>query len=187
MTLAERLYSVEDLLNMEEGDAYELDDGVLKELPVGAESEEVAYELLRQLGNFVQGKRLGRVIPSSVGLQIFPDRPRRLPRPDGGFIKAGRLPGNKFPKGFLTTAPDMVMESISPNELAGYTMQKIQEYLSAGVKLVWVLFPESRSAIVYRLDGTASVIPANGALDGEDVIPGFICVLAEIMPQTETA
>ena len=42
MTLAERLYSVEDLLNMEEGDAYELDDGVLKELPVGFESEEVA-------------------------------------------------------------------------------------------------------------------------------------------------
>ena len=185
MTLAERLYSVEDLLSMEEGDAYELDDGVLKELPLGAESEEVAYELLRQLGNFIQGKGLGRVIPSSVGLQIFPDRPQRLPRPDGGFIRAGRLPGDRFPKGFLKVSPDMVMESISPNELAGYTMQKIQEYLSVGVKLVWVLYPESRSAIVYRADGTASVIPPEGALDGEDVIPGFRCELAAIMPPAE--
>ena len=73
----------------------------------------------------------------------------------------------------------------SPNELAGYTMQKIQEYLSAGVRLVWVLFPESRSATVFRADGTASVIPADGALDGEDVIPGFRCELATIMPPAE--
>ncbi len=185
MTLAERLYSVEDLLHMEEGDAYELDDGVLKELPVGAESEQVAYELLRRLGNFLEGTGLGMAISQNIGLQIFPDRPQRLPRPDGSFIRAGRLPGNRLPKGFLTIAPDMVMESISPNELAGYTMQKIQEYLSVGVQLVWVLFPESRSATVYRADGTASVIPPEGALDGEDVIPGFRCELAAIMPPVE--
>ena len=185
MTLAERLYSVEDLLNMDEGDAYELDDGVLVELPGDFASAAIALELLFRLGNFLEGKQCGWVIPISVGLDIFPDRRRRLPRPDGGFIRAGRLPGNRFPKGFLTIAPDMVMESISPNELAGYTMQKIQEYLSVGVKLVWVLFPESRSATVYRADGTASVIPPDGALDGEDVIPGFRCELVTIMPPAE--
>ncbi|MEO6397978.1 MAG: Uma2 family endonuclease [Tepidiformaceae bacterium] len=185
MTLANRLYSVEDLLSMEEGDAFELDDGVLRQLPLGAESAEVAYELLRQLGNFIEGKGLGRVIPANVGLQIFANRPQRLPRPDGGFIRAGRLPGDRFPKGSLKVAPDTVIESISPNELAGYTMQKIQEYLSAGVKLVWVLYPETRSAFVYRIDGTASVIPADAALEGEDVIPGFRCELATIMPPAE--
>lgn len=187
MTLAERLYSVEDLLNMEDGDAYELDDGVLKELIVGAESAKVAYELLRRLGNFIEGKRLGQVIPDTVGLQIFPDRPRRLPRPDGGFIRDGRLPGNRLPKGFMTVAPDLVIESISPNELTASTMPKIAEYLGAGVQLVWVLFPESRTAHVFRADGTVSVIPPDGSLDGEDVIPGFRCALAEIMPPVETA
>ncbi|MBA4179326.1 MAG: hypothetical protein C0506_01945 [Anaerolinea sp.] len=187
MTLAERLYSVEDLLTMEDGDAYELDDGVLKELTVGAESAKVAYELLRRLGNFLEGKRLGQVIPDTVGLHIFPDRPRRLPRPDGGFIRDGRLPGNRLPKGFMTVAPDLVIESISPNELAGYAMQKVAEYLSAGVELVWVLYPETRSATVYRANGSAGVIPADGALDGEDVIPGFRCALADIMPPAETA
>ncbi len=185
MVLADRLYTVEDLLAMEDGDSYELDDGVLKEVPMGAESEGVAFELLRRLGNYLEGRGLGLVLPQSVGLQIFVDRPRRLPRPDGGFIKAGRLPGNRLPKGFLKIAPDMVFESISPNELAGYTMQKVEDYLSAGVRLVWVLYPETRNAIVYRLDGTTSVVPANGALDGEDVIPGFICPLVSIMPAPE--
>ncbi len=185
MVLADRLYTVEDLLIMEDGDAYELDDGVLREVPKGAESEEVAFELLAELRNFLKGQNLGRVLPPNVGLQMFVDRPRRLPRPDGGFIKAGRLPGNRFPKGFLKIAPDMVFESISPNELAGYTMQKIEDYLSAGVRLVWVLYPETRIATVYRLDGTSSVVPAGGALDGEDVIPGFRCELETIMPAPE--
>ena len=185
MTLAERLYSVEDLLTMEEGDAYELDDGVLKELPVGFESEEVAVNLIAEMRIFLRTRHLGRIVPPNVGLHIFPDRPGRMPRADGGFISYAALSSGPSPRGFLTSVPELLVEAISPGDNAAYMRRKTNEYLAAGVRLVWVLFPDTRMAEVFRADGTASVIPPEGALDGEDVIPGFRCELATIMPPAE--
>jgi Uma2 family endonuclease len=167
---------------MEDGDAYELDDGELVEVPVGFESQDVAGELLHRLRSFLQEHPVGRAIPSEVGLQIFPSRPRRIPRPDGGFVSFERLGTHRVPKGFLTIAPELVIESVSPGDLASYLDRKIQEYLSAGVRLVWVLLPDTRRAAVYRADGSVTYIHPSGELDGEDVIPGFRCALADIMP-----
>lgn len=176
------LYSAEDLLAMEDGDAYELDDGELVEVPVGFESQDVAGELLRRLGNFLEGRAIGRVIPMEVGLQIFPNRPRRIPRPDGGFITFERLGTRRAPKGFLTKAPELVIEAVSPGDLASYLDRKVQEYLSVGVQLVWVLLPDTGRATIYRADGSMTLVHPNGYLEGEDVIPGFRCALADIMP-----
>ena len=67
--------------------------------------------------------------------------------------------------------------------IEGYEDRKVEEYLGTGVRLVWVLQPATRTAMVYRADGTVARIPATGALDGEDVLPGFGCELATIMPR----
>lgn len=187
MTLAEKLYTPEELLELEDGEAFELDDGVLREVPVGFESEDVAINLVAELREFLRQGRLGRIVPPNVGLRIFPDRPQRVPRADGGFISYNRLARGVSPRGFLTVAPELLIESISPGDNAAYMRRKISEYLEGGVLLVWVLYPDTRLAEVYRADGTAAVTPADGALDGEDVIPGFRCALADIMPQAETA
>jgi Uma2 family endonuclease len=176
------LYSAEDLLSMEDGDSYELDDGELVEVPVGFESQDVAGEVLRHLGNFLHEKPIGRVVPMETGLQIFTGRPRRIPRPDGGFISFERLGTKRAPKGFLTIAPELVIESVSPGDLASYLDRKIHEYLSAGVRIVWVLLPDTKRAAVHRADGSVTYVHPNGELDGEDVIPGFRCALADIMP-----
>ena len=182
--LARRLYTADEFERLQDNEAYELDDGVLKEMCVGAESQAVALGLLAQLWNFVQVHRVGTVIQGETGLRIF-DSPLRVPRPDGAFIRAGRLPGGRMPKGFITVAPDLVIESVSPNDDAGYLDRKVAEYLGAGVLLVWVLYPDAGTAMVHRADGTAARMPATGALDGEDVIPGFRCVLATIRPTPE--
>src|SRR5215210_3125960 len=104
---ARQLYSPEDLLTMEDGDWYELEDGVLEEKPVGAESEDVADNLRSQIRRFLEQQPLGHVIGANVGLQIFPDRPRRLPRPDGGFIARGKLVDERMPPGHLRQVPDL--------------------------------------------------------------------------------
>ncbi|MBA4179325.1 MAG: hypothetical protein C0506_01940 [Anaerolinea sp.] len=189
MTLAERLYTPEELLELEDGEAFELDDGVLREVPVGFKSEAAAITLIARLLVFLEkpGNGIGQLVPPGVGLQIFPGRPRRVPRADGGYISFGRLPRGGTPDGFLTVAPELLIESISPGDHMEYMNRKIAEYLSAGVSLVWVLFPLTRTAHIYRAEGTVTIIPSDGALDGEDVIPGFRCALADIMPPAETA
>ena len=60
-------------------------------------------------------------------------------------------------------------------------MDKVADYLSAGINLVWVIDPERRLARVYRSDGTEETITADKALHGEGVLPGFAFPLASIL------
>jgi Uma2 family endonuclease len=58
---------------------------------------------------------------------------------------------------------------------------RVADWLSAGTKLVWVIDPERRLARIYRFDGTEEIVTADNALQGEAVLPGFICPLAAIL------
>jgi Uma2 family endonuclease len=49
----------------------------------------------------------------------------------------------------------------------------VGEYLTAGVRLVWVIDPERRRAAAYRAPTDVHEIGPSGSLDGEDVLPGF--------------
>ena len=86
-------------------------------------------------------------------------------------------------------APDLAVEVISPNDLASEVNEKIDEYLSAGVSLVWVIDPDSKTVSVYRKDGSTARLRESDELSGEDVIPGFSCkvndIFADVMPPDE--
>lgn len=57
----------------------------------------------------------------------------------------------------------------------------MDEYLQAGVRLVWVIDPNSRSATAYRSLTEVRHVAAGEALDGEDVLPGFTCLLCDVL------
>jgi hypothetical protein len=44
-----------------------------------------------------------------------------------------------------------------------------------------VVDPDRRQARVYRADGTIVTVGENELLDGEDVLPGFTCMLSEVL------
>ena len=70
-------------------------------------------------------------------------------------------------------APLLAVELLSPTERPMRIGRKIVDYLTAGTKIVWLIDPETRTAIVYRQDRIPQVIEVDGILDGEDVLPGF--------------
>lgn len=70
-------------------------------------------------------------------------------------------------------APLLAVELLSPNERPMRIMRKVADYLAAGTKIVWMVDPETRTAIVYRADRIPQVVEAEGTLDGEEVLPGF--------------
>ncbi len=115
-----------------------------------------------------------------MGLQFFPGRPRRIPRADFVFVSNERLGAAEPDAPYLTVAPDLLAEVVSPSERAAQTDRTIQEYIDAGVRLVWVVYPEARRVLVYRADGSTQLVPFGGELDGEDVIPGFRLPLSEL-------
>lgn len=158
----------------------ELVKGVLivKE-PAGYRHGAVAARLAKVLMDYADAQDLGQVVAAETGFTLATD-PDTVRAPDTAFIRRERLP-DPLPVGFARLAPDLVVEVLSPNDRPGEVLAKVADWLSAGTRLVWVVDPTRRCARVYRADGSDSRVDADGALDGEDVVPGFTCKLSVIL------
>ena len=81
----------------------------------------------------------------------------------------------------MPIAPDLAVEVNSPHDLAENVNAKVVQYLGAGVRLVWLIFPLTKSAWVFRADGTGHWIGLTGELNGEDVVSGFSVKLESLL------
>jgi Uma2 family endonuclease len=177
--LTSRTLSDDELLQLpKDGNKYELVDGELVLSPAGGRHEEICALLCAALVAFVRRNKLGKVFGSNL-LYILPSGNRR--GPDVSFVASRRLPKGRAPKGFFEGAPDLAVEILSPSDRRRKTLDKVGEYLQAGTRLLWLIDPERRTATVYRSLSDVRSIGADGTLDGEDVLVGFRCPLAEIL------
>jgi Uma2 family endonuclease len=180
----ERTYTPQDLLAMPDGQIYELDDGRLVERDMSMLSSWVAGALLNLVWAYAGENKLGRAWGANVGYACFPNSPREVRCPDVSFIRAGRLPaGLASDEGLGPIAPDLAVEVRSPTESAYMVQKKVDEYLSAGAPLVWVIYPASRGSYVCRRDGSVAWLNQSDHFSGEEVIPGFRCNLPAILPE----
>ena len=81
---------------------------------------------------------------------------------------------------YSDVVPDLVVEIVSPSDDLSDVLGKAQMWLSFGVRLVWVVDPDSRSVYLHHGDRAREVIAEDGYLDGLDVLPGFACALSTI-------
>ena len=175
-----RTITDEELLQLpKDGNKYEVVDGELVVSPgAGVPHEKLVVKLAIRLGGYVEAKRLGDVLGSSA-LYVLPSGNKRSP--DLSFVATGRLDEPGISQVFPQLAPDLAVEVISPSDTAQRVLDKVGEYLEAGVRLVWVIDPQKRQAAVYRTITSVREVSGDGALDGEDVLPGFRCPLSEIL------
>ena len=111
----------------------------------------------------------------------------KVRKPDVSFIAAARMTAEQWNEGFSKLAPDLAVEVLSPNELAIDVDWKLQDYLAAGVRLVWIINPETRIVRIHRQDRSVAEVHAGEELDGEDVVPGFRAPVAELFPPKTAA
>jgi Uma2 family endonuclease len=174
------LLEPDDLLQMPDGDSFELVDGRPVEKKMGAKSDEIASAVLAAIYNHVRSRRLGHVFGSQTGYRCFVHRPKLVRKPDVSFVARGRFPNEETPEGDIDIPPDLAVESVSPNDAYEDVEVKVNEYLSAGVRLVWVISPTAKTILIRRPDKTCAALHANDVLSGEDVLPGFTCPVAEL-------
>jgi len=177
---AKTRYSPEDLLALPDEKNHELVDGELVERNMGCESSWIGGRLHHFLSAYCDAKRLGVVFPADSGYQCFPDAPEKVRKPDVSFISVQRLAPDKIPAGHCLIAPDLAVEVVSPNDFYYDVEAKVAEYLEAGVRLIWVVNPPTRSIRVHRKDGTVTDLEENEELNGQDVIPGFHCRVGDL-------
>ena len=181
-TPATGLMTADDLLMLPDDGRhqYELVRGRLITMaPSSSVPALVATKFSTRLCGFVEQHGLGLCGGADWGfcLECSPDTVRV---PDVAFVSGERVPAGGVPRGFWPGAPDLAIEVISPSDRFGDVMEKVQEYLDAGTRLVWVVQPDARWVRIFRADGTTALVSGDGTLDGEDVVPGFSLSLRDV-------
>jgi Uma2 family endonuclease len=139
----------------------------------------VASNIVLALGMHVRRHALGRVFGDNVGDELTMI-PRTVRVPDASFIRAARLPAEGFGRGLFRSHPDLAVEVLSPSESASDLEEKLDDYLSAGTPLIWVIDPMRRTVMVVAPDVPVRWLRDEQLLEGGDVVPGFLCPLAEV-------
>lgn len=181
MSEAVRLLTAEEFAERPDpadGSREELVRGVIVPVPPpGFRHGRVQSNIDFLLQSFVRPRGLGRVVTESgVVIERGPDTVRG---PDVSYWSADRLPFDQTPVGYPSGAPDLCVEILSPDDRHPQVMRKVSEYLSRGVRLVWVADPETRTVTVHRPGGSVRVAEESDTLPGEDVLPGFSAAVRE--------
>jgi Uma2 family endonuclease len=124
---------------------------------------------------------------ATEGLFGLNPKSRRKHRPDVAFVSYKKWPKNRrWPSTDpWPVVPDLVVEVISPNDLAESVQGKVKEYLAGGVPLVWVFYPELGWALAYESPTAVRGFTADQELDGGPVLPGFVIPLRQLFAQPD--
>ena len=179
MAATATLMTAEELLNASELGRCELVRGELVMMsPAGFDHGRIALTIGRLLGNFVSEQALGVVLSAETGFQIARD-PDTVRAPDVAFVRSDRVPTTGM-FGFFCGAPDIAVEVLSPSDRASAVNAKVQEWLDAGCRLVWVVDPQTRTITVHRSPREVAMFAAGDTLTAGDVVPGFSIQVGDI-------
>src|SRR5690606_22588765 len=96
------------------------------------------------------------------------------------YISYDKVPPGPLPSHYLTVAPEIVFEVLSPTDRPAYTFRKIAEYLDAGVAAVCVLDPPNETVRLYFPDRDEQLLSAADDLTLEPQLPGFRVAIARL-------
>src|SRR3954471_821818 len=141
--------TVDDVVAIErqENRLFELVDGVLVEKAMGFPESVLAGAILEALRRFVVPRRLGVVTGPDGMMRLAPHLVRI---PDVAFVSRDRLPGGHMPtEPVPDLVPDLAVEVLSESNTPAEMDRKRGEYFGAGVRLVWMVDPRTRTFVVY--------------------------------------
>jgi Uma2 family endonuclease len=166
-------------LDEPEGVRYELSEGELIVTPSANYFHNRMRDRFIRLLAPVETQNLGSVI-SEMDFKLIGEVVRR---PDVAFISAGRLQGMDLGQVPLPIAPDLVIEIVSENDRAADLLLKVSQYLAAGVRAVWLFYPNTRLAYRYlpgKLEPDVRSAEADHRFEEPDLLPGFSMALRQV-------
>jgi Uma2 family endonuclease len=177
------LITGDELLAMGDTGRCELVEGKIVYMsPTGLDHGRYEGQFYEKMNTVARKLKLGQVATGEVGIYIRrnPDTVRGA---DVIFISNERLSQQKRKEGFLNIAPEIVVEIMSPDDRWSEVKQKLKEYFSIGVKLVWVADPGDRTVYAYRSLTDVREFTESDTLTGDDILPGFAVLVAELFEE----
>lgn len=179
--------SVSNKMTVEQFEAYaaghgrcELIHGEVRELtPASYDHGAVTSRLHIFIGQYVAEAALGELLVAETGFRLDDEQGPVVRAPDIAFVSSERLP-KEPPKSFATFAPDLVVETTSPNDKQSEVSEKILWWLSKGVKEAWVADPANKTITLHHPDGRARVYRSDQVIDDSQVLPGLTIALSNV-------
>lgn len=169
----------------------EEDDGYREELVAGQVIREpmpgfvhgaTEVRISRRVAEHAERHGLGEVVTEAgFVLQRNPDTVRG---PDVAFVSAARLDAWRDRGPYVEGAPDLAVEVRSPSNTRREMQKKVEEYLAAGGREVWVVDPDARRITVHRPGEPPHELGPDDTLDGGDLLPGLTVPVAELFAKT---
>ena len=176
----QRLLTADDLAKQPDNSRYELVKGVLRKMPpAGFEHGICAAEIGSKLNVYVKTHKLGYVCGAETGFRIA-QNPDTVRAPDAAFVCQASIERQGIVKGYWDGAPDLAVEVISPGDTYAEVAEKVEEWLTAGCRMVWVINPRRETVEVYRPNVDFTILRRTDTLDGGDVVEGFQCQVHDI-------
>lgn len=130
----------------------------------------IAHRLLQWLET--QPEPRGKVFSGEGGFRIERD-PDTTIGIDVAFASAATVKATPPESKFIEGAPVLAVEILSPSDSQEDVLEKVQLYLAAGVKLIWVVEPVFRTVLVYRPDAEPEMFNSTQEINAEPHLPGF--------------
>jgi Uma2 family endonuclease len=181
MATAEKLLTAEEFKQLpDDGKRYELIDGELREMvPTVNWHGEVESNLTALLHMYVRSHGLGRVSCGEV-MYIVRRHPDRVRAADIAFLCQERVSSLEARQHIMEITPDLVVEILSTHDTIAAISDRIDDWLGAGVRLLWIVDPFRRTVTIYQPERDPTLLGAHATLEGEAVLPGFRCPVAEM-------
>lgn len=161
----------------------ELVDGVLVEKPMSGYESVLGGIFVQLIRNYLDEHRLGIVVGADGLLRILP---RQIRSPDAAFISFDRIPDPEPKLGRAPKwIPNLAIEVLSPGNTEREMRRKRREYFKAGVQMVWMIHPATKTATVYRSPTDFDEIAADGVLRAPDILPGFELPLPDLFRRAQ--
>jgi Uma2 family endonuclease len=149
--------------------------------PTGSETGNFNIDLSYQLQSWSrQNKHLGIAFDSSTGFKL-PDGTDISP--DGAWIRRDSWDAltAEEKKKFAPICPDFVVELRSTTDSLETLRAKMKVYVKNGARLGWLLDRKNRKVEISRQDSDVEILDSPATLSGEDVLPGFVLDLSDIL------
>ncbi|MGI4869967.1 MAG: Uma2 family endonuclease [Janthinobacterium lividum] len=130
-------------------------------------------KLLARLQIWAEDNHAGLAFDSSTGFRL-PNGAVRAP--DAAWVRteAWQALSAEQQEKFPPLCPDFVVELASPSDNLPDLILKLNEYITSGCRLAWLIDLKTETARIFRADGSVAVIKSFAeALSGEEVLPGF--------------
>jgi Uma2 family endonuclease len=178
-----RLFTIADVqklpTSLPSGDVdYELDNGRLVIVSPPGRKHSKAQNRISAFLSRAEDAGLGEAF-TEIGIVLWRD-PDRLVGADAAFVARDKCPPRETQEGYLETIPDLVVEIRSKDDTVAELKRKANDYVKAGVTIVWLVDPIASNATVFRAKSEPVVLAHDGVLAEPDILPGFELRLADL-------